>query len=128
MEWNPYDKNCPTRRVLDRVADKWSVLILVLLQRGPVRFNALRRAIQGISQKVLSQTLKELERDGLIHREVFPTVPVTVEYSITPLGKTLAEVVRGLTVWAEENMNTILQAQRRYDETPPLTPVERGDK
>lgn len=118
MEWNPYQKNCPTRLVLDRIADKWSVLILVKLRSGPIRFNTLRREIEGISQKVLSQTLKELERDGLVHRQVFPTVPVTVEYSITPLGNTLASVVKNVTDWAETNMDTILTAQQEFDGRP----------
>jgi DNA-binding HxlR family transcriptional regulator len=115
MEWNPYQKNCPTRLVLDRIADKWSVLILVKLRSGPIRFNTLRREIEGISQKVLSQTLKELERDGLVHRKVFPTVPVTVEYSITPLGNTLSSAVKSITDWAESNMDTILTAQQEFD-------------
>ena len=87
---NAYDSDCPTRQVLDRVADKWTVLVLLLLARKPTRFNELRRAIQGISQKMLSQTLRTLERDGLVNRKVIATVPVTVEYSITPLGRTLA--------------------------------------
>lgn len=124
MEWNPYQKNCPTRLVLDRIADKWSVLILVKLRSGPIRFNTLRREIEGISQKVLSQTLKELERDGLVHRKVFPTVPVTVEYSITPLGNTLSSAVKSITDWAESNMDTILTAQQEFDSrtTPPTKP------
>ena len=81
---NVFAAECPTRRVLDRVADKWAVLILILLADGTKRFNALKRMIGGVSQKMLSQTLKSLERDGLVSRKVIPTVPVTVEYSITP--------------------------------------------
>ena len=91
---NPYASDCPTRRVLDRVADKWTVLILGLLARKPTRFNELRRAIDGISQKMLAQTLRTLERDGLVNRKVIATVPVTVEYSITALGRTLSATVR----------------------------------
>ena len=98
---NAYAATCPTRLVLDRVADKWAVLILGSLRDQPVRFNELRRMIEGISQKMLSQTLKSLERDGLVSRKAIPTVPVTVEYSITPLGRTLSATVDSLRVWAE---------------------------
>lgn len=115
MKFDVYAENCPTRLVMDRIADKWAVLVLVKLSAGKMRFNQLRREIEGISQKVLSQLLKKLERDGLVSREVFPTVPVTVEYSITPLGQTLTATVSALTVWAEENMPRIIEAQRRYD-------------
>ena len=83
---NPYSARCATRLVLDRIGDKWAVLVLGLLAEEPTRFNQLRRAIEGVSQKVLSQTLKSLERDGLVRRRAFATVPVTVEYSITPAG------------------------------------------
>src|SRR4029434_453505 len=89
MKPNAYSADCPTRQILDRVGDKWAVLILLLIRHEPMRFNALRRAIEGISQKMLSQVLKSLERDGLIRRRAIPTVPVTVEYSITQLGVTL---------------------------------------
>ena len=93
MKPNAYSADCPTRQILDRVGDKWAVLILLLIRHEPMRFNALRRAIEGISQKMLSQVLKSLERDGLIRRRAIPTVPVTVEYSITPLGSTLATAI-----------------------------------
>jgi len=106
---------CPTRLVLDRLADKWALLILDRLRHGPVRFNHLRRDIEGVSQKVLSQTLKKLERDGLISRQAFATVPVTVEYAVTPLGHTLGETVSALAHWAEHNMPAVLAAQRAYD-------------
>jgi DNA-binding HxlR family transcriptional regulator len=112
---NAYSANCPTRQILDRVGDKWAVLILLLLRDEPTRFNALRRAIEGISQKMLSQVLKSLERDGLIRRRAIATVPVTVEYSITPLGATLAAAVDPLRDWAESNLKEVLTAQRRYD-------------
>jgi DNA-binding HxlR family transcriptional regulator len=112
---NAYASACPTRLVLDRVADKWTVLVLGLLARGPLRFNRLRREIEGVSQKVLSQTLKSLERDGLVSRRAFATVPVTVEYAITPLGETLAAAVDALRLWAESSVEEVLAAQRRYD-------------
>lgn len=117
MQWpyDVYEERCPTRMLLDRIADKWAVLILARLRGGPVRFNQLRRDIRGISQKVLSQTLKKLERDGLISRTVFATVPVTVEYALTPLGGTLNETVAALARWAEHNMDSVLAAQAAYD-------------
>jgi DNA-binding HxlR family transcriptional regulator len=112
---NAYSADCPTRQILDRVGDKWAVLILLLLRDEAMRFNRLRRAIEGISQKMLSQVLKSLERDGLIRRRVIPTVPVTVEYSLLPLGATLAAAVDPLRAWAETNLKEVLAAQRRYD-------------
>lgn len=114
---NPYAADCPTRMALDRVGDKWAVLILLLLGERPCRFNELRRRIEGISQKMLSQTLKSLERDGLIARKAFATVPVTVEYSITPLGRTLTGAVDALRTWAETYIDQVLEAQERYDRT-----------
>ncbi|WP_051341066.1 winged helix-turn-helix transcriptional regulator [Azospirillum halopraeferens] len=116
MDWNAYAALCPTRQALDRIADKWTVLILGLLCDGPMRFNAIRRRVEGISQKVLSQTLKSLERDGLVVRTAYPTVPVTVEYAITPIGASLADTVTPLRRWAEENIESILRARRAYDQ------------
>lgn len=112
---NVYEQNCPTRMVLDHIADKWAALILWKLTDRPIRFNQLRRDIEGISQKVLSQTLKQLERDGLIHRQAFATVPVTVEYSVTSLGHTLAEKMAGISLWAQDNIDQVLTAQAKYD-------------
>jgi DNA-binding HxlR family transcriptional regulator len=116
--WNPYSANCPTRVVLDRVADKWAVLVLGLLVDGPVRFNRLRRVIEGVSQKMLTQTLRNLEADGLVTRTVFPTVPVTVEYALTPLGRSLAGVLEGVRRWSEENVEAILKARERNRARP----------
>ncbi|MFK0384581.1 winged helix-turn-helix transcriptional regulator [Agrobacterium sp. NPDC090273] len=113
--YDVYEDRCPTRMVLDRLADKWALLILDRLRVEAVRFNLLRREIKGISQKVLSQTLKKLERDGLIVRQAFPTVPVTVEYSLTPLGRTLTETVAALAHWAEGNIEAVMAAQKAYD-------------
>jgi DNA-binding HxlR family transcriptional regulator len=110
-----YNDRCPTRAVLDRIADKWALLILDRLGKDPARFNALKREIEGISQKVLSQTLKNLERDGLVSRTVYASVPVTVEYALTPLGRRLTEAVAALAHWAESNMPAILKAQAAYD-------------
>lgn len=110
-----YAAACPSRIVLDRVADKWTVLLLGILSHRPTRFNQLRREIEGLSQKVLSQTLKNLERDGLVRRKVYATVPVTVEYSITPLGETLTDQMQALLNWAEENVDQVLESQLCYD-------------
>lgn len=109
-----FNPDCPTRLVLDRIADKWTVMLLVLLSQGPMRFSALKRAT-GISQKVLAQTLKRLERDGFASRAVFPTVPVTVEYAITPLGADLAQTLEELRLWSERHIGAVLAAQRDYD-------------
>jgi len=114
---NPYAQDCPTRLVLDRIADKWTVLLLILLSRRSWRFNELRREIGGLTQKMASQTLKGLERDGLVTRKVTPTVPVTVEYSITRLGRTLSDTVDGLRIWAEQHMPDVAKAQLQYDRT-----------
>lgn len=113
--YNVYENRCPTRVVMGRIADKWALLILDRLENGPVRFNHIRRDIKGISQKVLSQTLKKLERDGLISRTIFATVPVTVEYALTPLGCTLTQTVSALAHWAEHNMDAVFAAQEAYD-------------
>jgi DNA-binding HxlR family transcriptional regulator len=113
---NPYAATCPTRLILDRIGDKWTVLILGLLARQPLRFNQLRREIEGVSQKVLSQTLKNLQRDGLITRSAFATVPVTVEYAITPLGATLAATLDPVRAWAAAHIHAVLASQRDYDE------------
>ncbi|WP_458756164.1 winged helix-turn-helix transcriptional regulator [Afipia sp. TerB] len=116
---NPYASDCPTRLVLDRIADKWTVLLLILLERRTWRFNELRREVGGLTQKMASQTLKGLERDGLVTRKVTPTVPVTVEYSITPLGRTLFATVDALRLWAETHMPDVTKAQEQYDASHP---------
>lgn len=113
---DPFDARCPTRLLLDRIADKWTVLLLVVISEGPVRFNALKRQVGGISQKVLSQTLKSLERDGLVTRHAYATVPVTVEYALTPLGRSLAETLGPLARWAGTHMAEIAAAQAAFDD------------
>ncbi|WP_244999610.1 winged helix-turn-helix transcriptional regulator [Brevundimonas nasdae] len=110
-----FASQCPTRQLLDRIADKWSTLILVALGRGPIRFNELKRRIEGVSQKMLSQTLKSLERDGLVSRTVVATVPVTVTYAVTPLGRGLIASMQAMIDWAETQMLQVAQAQADYD-------------
>ncbi len=106
---------CPTRSLLDRLADKWSVMVLSTLDDGPMRFNALRRRIEGVSQKMLSQTVRQLERDGLVSRLVEPTVPVSVTYALTPLGRTLVVAIQPIIDWAETRMGSVAAAQAEYD-------------
>ncbi|GAB5468672.1 MAG: helix-turn-helix domain-containing protein [Rhodospirillales bacterium] len=109
--WNAFSANCPTRRLLDRIANKWTALVIDLLAQGTQRFSALKRAIEGISQKMLTQTLRALEADGLVARAVYATVPVTVEYSLTPLGHSLQAALSPLRRWAEANMKAVLQVR-----------------
>jgi DNA-binding HxlR family transcriptional regulator len=110
-----YDKNCPTRHALDRIADKYTVLVIIFLEGTPRRFNELQRMITGISQKMLTQTLRSLERDGLITRTVYPEVPPRVEYALTPLGATLIQPLAALRNWAETHIETVMDAQTEYD-------------
>lgn len=98
--YDPYSALCPTRHVLGLISDKWTSLVIVLLARGTKRFQQLRREIDGITQKMLTQTLRDLERNGLVNRRVYAEVPPRVEYSLTPLGRTLIEPLAGLHVWA----------------------------
>lgn len=113
--YDVYEERCPTRLLLERLADKWALLLLDRLQDGPARFSVLKRDIKRVTQKVLTQTLRRLERDGLIAREVFATTPITVEYRLTPLGLTLTETVSALTHWAEHHIDTVRAAQLAYD-------------
>jgi DNA-binding HxlR family transcriptional regulator len=115
MKWNPYAAKCPTRQLLDRISDKWVVLVLGLLEDGPKRFSVLKREIDGISQKMLSQTLRALERDGLLTRRAFPTVPVTVEYELTALGRSLNVALNPMIKWAIANMNRVVKARESFE-------------
>lgn len=101
--------------VLARIGDKWSVLVVTRLGQGPMRFNELRRAIAGISQRMLTLTLRGLERDGLVTRTVFATVPPRVDYALTPLGRDLLEPVSALGAWALRNQAKIARARERFD-------------
>lgn len=107
---------CPAvREVLNRVGDKWSVQIVALLGDGPLRFSELRRSIEGISQRMLTLTLRGLERDGLVTRTVFPEIPPRVDYELTRLGKTLLDPIQALADWAERHRTSIQDARARYD-------------
>jgi DNA-binding HxlR family transcriptional regulator len=106
---------CPSRLILDHLADKWAVLIVVRLASGTMRFAELRRAVDGISQKMLTVTLRDLERDGLVVRKLYASVPPKVEYSLTPLGSSLVDKVNELCAWAEANIAEVLKARERFD-------------
>ena len=113
------------REVLKLVGDKWSVLLIALLSRGPKRFNELRREVEGISQRMLTLTLRHLERDGLLTRTIYPTIPPRVDYELTPLGRTLLDPVEALAAWAAAHRVEIQAARTRSAERSahPLVPV-----
>jgi DNA-binding HxlR family transcriptional regulator len=111
----PPDGECHAREVLGRIGDKWSVYVIHLLGSGPKRFTALRRNIDGISQRMLTVTLRGLERDGLVTRTVFPVVPPRVDYALTPLGETLLSMVCSLVEWASSHTGDIDAARAQYD-------------
>ncbi len=108
-------QDCPVREVLDRIGDKWTVLVVMLLSGGPRRFSELRRAIDGISQRMLTLTLRQLERDGLVSRTVHATVPPRVDYALTEVGATLREPITALAGWSEANRAYISRSRERYD-------------
>ncbi|OKI28847.1 helix-turn-helix domain-containing protein [Streptomyces sp. CB03911] len=106
---------CPTNRLLDRMGDKWVGLVLKELAEAPQRYGELARSIPGASQKMLTQTLRRLERDGLLSRTVTPAVPVRVDYELTPLGRSLLPVLDAVTRWAEQNIGQVDRAREAYD-------------
>ncbi|TDE43426.1 transcriptional regulator [Nonomuraea mesophila] len=108
-----FDPNCPTRVVLDRIGDKWSALVLLCLAEGPMRFTRLRSRIGGVTPKVLTQTLRTMEHDGLITREVFAEVPPRVEYALTDLGRSLHDPISAVVAWAETHVAEILRHRER---------------
>jgi DNA-binding HxlR family transcriptional regulator len=112
---NVVDEVCPVREVLDRVAGKWSILILGAVARGPIRFTELERSIEGISRRMLTLTLRNLERDGLLTRTVYPTVPPRVEYELTDIARELHETLLSLTDWAHRHRGTIAASRHAYD-------------
>jgi DNA-binding HxlR family transcriptional regulator len=108
-------EDCPVRDVLARIGDKWSMLVVGNLHDGPLRFSELKRAIEGISQRMLTLTLRNLERDGLVTREVTPSIPPRVDYELTRAGKSLLEPIEALSQWAEKNRAAIQKAREKYD-------------
>ncbi|MCU4414008.1 helix-turn-helix transcriptional regulator [Acinetobacter sp. WU_MDCI_Axc73] len=115
LAYNVYSQFCPARLFFEKIADKWILLILNVLGDEPVHFNLLKKKIEGISPKVLSQKLKILERDGFIKREVQNTSPIRVEYSLTDLGRDVSQTALQLKKWAESNIEMVLKAQDSYD-------------
>lgn len=128
-DYDAFLANCPSRQLLDRISDKWVALILAALGRDgslhleaggtgeprPMRYSELSRQLAGVSQKMLTQTLRSLERDGMVTRTVTPTVPVTVTYELTDLGLSLHQVMRGIKAWAEAHMDEVLANREEYD-------------
>ena len=112
---NAYAADCPTRKILDFIGDKWATLIILLLENGPKRYSELERSIEGISHKMLSQTLRDLERDGLITRTVYPQVPLRVEYELTPLGQTLIQPIAAIVQWSYDHVEEVNVAQALYN-------------
>lgn len=111
-EYNAFLAACPSRQLLDRLTDKWVCLALCALADGEQRYSELSRAIAGVSQKMLTQTLRNLERDGLLVRSITPSVPVRVDYQLTPLGRSLLPVVAAIKEWAEQHMDEVQAARR----------------
>jgi DNA-binding HxlR family transcriptional regulator len=115
LEFDVFSRGCPSRETLDHVTGRWGILALGALADGTMRFNALRRRVDGVSEKMLAQTLHALERDGLVHREARPTNPPYVEYSLTPLGRETTERLHALIGLVEGRMPEVLAARERYD-------------
>lgn len=127
MKWSfpPVEKDtdhaaqCPVRDVLDRIGDRWSLLVLATLSNGTMRFTVLKRAVGDISQRMLAQTLRTLEQDGLVSRKIYPSIPPKVEYTLTALGESLLEKLTPLYQWAEDNHEAVKAARASY--VPPET-------
>ena len=119
--YNAYVAECPSRQVLDALSDKWVTLVLTALAGSPRRYSELSRTIAGVSQKMLTQTLRMLERDGLVSRTITASVPVRVDYQLTPLGRTLLPVVRAIKDWSETHIAEVHAARGAYDHTTPGT-------
>ncbi|MBM7817870.1 DNA-binding HxlR family transcriptional regulator [Cellulosimicrobium cellulans] len=114
-QWDARE-DCEVRQILDRIADKWSLLAIALLDRRVMRFTELKREIDGISQRMLSRTLRQLERDGIVERTVYPTVPPRVDYALTEMGRSLHATTKALVVWTEAHQERIAAARSAYDE------------
>ncbi|MBB3228540.1 DNA-binding HxlR family transcriptional regulator [Luteibacter sp. Sphag1AF] len=108
--------DCPSRLLLDQIADKWSVLVLAVLKEGPLRFNMIKRRLEGITQKALTQTLRRLERNGIVSRHVIPVSPIAVEYQVTALGKSLDQPFRALYEWTFLHLPEVERARQAFDE------------
>ncbi|WP_174187110.1 winged helix-turn-helix transcriptional regulator [Nocardia barduliensis] len=114
LQWDAR-ADCEVRQILDRIADKWSLLVIALLDQRSLRFTELKRAIDGVSQRMLTKTLRHLERDGLVRRTVYPSIPPRVDYALTPLGTSLHTTINALVTWTEAHQNEIASARYAYD-------------
>lgn len=114
-DFDTFKASCPSRLVLELIANKWTVLVINALSAGRARFTALQRRLDGISGKVLTQVLRAMQRDGLVERKMFPVVPPRVEYSLTKLGENLTDHLEGLKTWTERHTPEVLSARRRFD-------------
>ncbi|MFE6625322.1 winged helix-turn-helix transcriptional regulator [Streptomyces sp. NPDC057740] len=119
VEYDAFLKSCPTNQLLDRISDKWVSLVVSALAAGPMRYSDLGRKIAGVSPKMLTQTLRSLERDGLLDRTVTPSVPVRVDYELTALGQNLALLLTAVKDWAETHFDEVREARERYDTEGP---------
>jgi DNA-binding HxlR family transcriptional regulator len=119
VAFDAYLAECPSRRLLDRISDKWVALAVKSLMDGPKRYSEVSHQLAGVSQKMLTQTLRGLERDGMLTRTVTPSVPVRVDYELTPLGESLAGLLGQLKTWAEQHMPDVEAARTEYDARPP---------
>ena len=115
LDYNAFLAACPSRQLLDRLSDKWVTLVVKSLSDGPRRYSEISRDVAGVSQKMLTQTLRSLERDGLVEREVTASVPVRVDYRLTELGTNLLPLVAAIKSWAEQHMDDVHAARERYD-------------
>ena len=107
--------NCPSRLLFDQIADKWSMMVLTVLDAGPMRFNGVKRHLEGVTQKALTQCLRRLERNGLLSRRVIPASPVAVEYAITPLGRSLQMPFKALHAWTLDHLDQVEAARQAFD-------------
>ncbi|MDO4631772.1 MAG: helix-turn-helix domain-containing protein [Corynebacterium sp.] len=114
--WDVLQETCPSRTSLARIANKWTAMIVISLHDGSRRFSDIKTTVTGISSKVLTETLRALERDGLVARHAFAEIPPRVEYELTPLGETLFEPLAALTTWTEEHISEVLEARERFDQ------------
>ncbi|MFC5823737.1 winged helix-turn-helix transcriptional regulator [Nonomuraea insulae] len=128
IAYDAYLATCPARQLLDRISDKWVSLLLTALADGPQRYSGLSRTVAGVSQKMLTQTLRTLERDGLVSRSVTPSVPVRVDYALTPLGVSLLPVMQAIKNWSETHIEQVVAARDTYDNrsTSPDALAERA--
>ncbi|WP_420139058.1 winged helix-turn-helix transcriptional regulator [Sphingomonas sp.] len=110
-----FSVNCPSRLLFDQIADKWSMMVLTVLDAGPMRFNGIKRHLEGVTQKALTQCLRRLERNGLLSRRIIATSPIGVEYEITPLGRSLQPPFKALYAWTREHLDAVEQAREAFD-------------